>query len=418
MPLNPTLYGLLRQEFGNVRLAHKDDAMAKQYVINYDVHPPRLKLAPPAHGYGEYYRVNCPFCYDTRGRLWINHMWGVWDSVVSSYNLWLANCFNEEACLSDPDCRQALFKQVYGFKNMDQRSDPIEILTGNTYDEPLKEVTYPGDWIALTNLGQDHPAIQYMLSREYTYEMFDKYHLGYCIDALYEYRAAKDRIIIPLFMDEVLVGWQARYVGELDWKKTPIPKYYNLPGMKRRQILYNYDTARKEPYGVLLEGVTGVWNLGDKAVALLGKVLSGAQLELIIKTWKAVVILMDGDDTGKEAAQAIYDELRHYIPCVVVTLPPERDPGNSDAEWLWMLIHTKAASEGLDLESLTKEDQRDICDDNSTRSAGGRDSADAEGGDKEWGVGGSGSVSADSSHSPRYAPPRTKFYQTGGKHQW
>lgn len=415
MPLNPTLYGLLRQEFSNVRIAHEGDAMTKQYVVNYDVDPPRLKLATPEHGCGEYYRVNCPYCYDTRGRLWINHLWGVWDPIVQSYNLWLGVCYNQ-MCLQDPDVRQDLFKRIYSFKNVDQRSDPIEILPGKI-EEPLREVTYPGDWILLKDLNRDHRAVQYLWSRGYDYETFEKYKLAYCERALPEYRAAEDRIIIPVFMYDLLVGWQCRYIGEEDWKNTYIPKYYNMPGMKRRQILYNYDTAKAEPYVVLVEGVTSAWNLGNKAVSLLGSSLAKTQLEAIIGTWRVAVILMDGDEAGREATQTIYDDLRRYITCIKVKLPEGRDPAGLDREFLWMLIKSQAKSEGLDLDALTKEGTGA----NSTaipalRGTGGTDSAGSDGGSTGTEVDGRGPVPNGPPHRPRYAAPRSQLHQAGGKH--
>jgi hypothetical protein len=410
MPLNPTLYTLLLQEFGHVRIAHEGDAMNKRYAVNYDVDPPRLRLDPPVHQTGEYYRVNCPYCNDTKGRLWINHLWGVWDSVVHSYNLWLAVCYND-MCLSEYEARQDLYKRVYGFKNYDQRSEPLEILSGVVVDEPLKEVTYPGDWILLTDLGFNHPANQYMWSRGFEYETCEKYKLGYCVRALPEYRAAEGRIIVPIFMEETLVGWQCRYVGELDWKTSKVPKYYNLPGIKRRQILYNFDAAKEQPYGVIVEGVTNVWNVGDNAVALLGKVLTSQQLEMVIQTWKVVVILMDGDDPGKEAAQTIYDQLRRYVTCVIVTLPDGRDPANCDPEWLQLFIRARAVSEGLDLDAMTREDTSAHSTATPVLSPGGESSRTAGGGTSTETVGPAGqSVPAGPPRRPRYAAPRPQLY--------
>ena len=36
---------------------------------------------------GEYYRIACPFCLDTRHRLWINHRWGVGPDGVPNERL-------------------------------------------------------------------------------------------------------------------------------------------------------------------------------------------------------------------------------------------------------------------------------------------------------------------------------------------
>ena len=66
-------------------------------------------------------------------------------------------------------------------------------------------------------------------------------------------------------------GWQARHVGDLDWKdpKSP-PKYYTCPGMKVGQILYNLANAAKYKTGVIVEGVTDVWSFGPMAMCTMG----------------------------------------------------------------------------------------------------------------------------------------------------
>jgi hypothetical protein len=415
MVLNPTLYALLLQEFGQVGVAHGGYKMTKNYEYDYSVHPPRLRLRPPNGEYGEYYKVSCPYCNDTKERLWLNHWWGVWDPIVQSYNLWLAVCYNEQ-CTSDYEVRKELYNTVYGFKNIDQRTNPIEILSGNEAEE-LRPVEYPGDWAYLTDVPSDWAAPTYLRERGFALaELVDKYKVAVCVNPLPEYRSTEGRIIIPIFMDDMLVGWQCRHPFDMDWKNTAIPKYYNLPGMRRRQILYNYDRAGKCPYPVLVEGVTGVWRLGGPAIASLGKTLARPQIERIIKTWQHVVVMMDGDEPGQEAAEEICDTLGRYISYTRVTLPPGYDPGCVDAGWAWELIRQTALRDGVDLDKL--ESKRGEEDDRTGTGQTARN-VQGDGGIDRPGCPGEGErthiegVSANPARRPGYAAPRTQLYKTG-----
>jgi len=355
MPLNRTLYQLLRREFGEVNIVHEGDAMAKTYERDYSVFPPRIRLRPLPHGAGEYYRVNCCFCNDTRGRLYINHMWGVPDEVTHEKNLWLACCYNED-CLSDYDQVMELYNRVYGFRNANLRNQTIEIAQGNLPNAVLEEVKLPGECISLTELPANHAVINYLHGRNYDpAELVEKYNVMYCVQAKPEWKCATGRIVIPIIMRGELVGWQCRFPEDMskeEWKRRRIPKYYNLPGMPKRLMLYNYDITINLPYCVVCEGVTSAWAFGDHGVAIFGKSLSSKQAELLAKGWKAVAIVMDGDEKGRAASEEIYIDLRPHVPCFQVTIPDDRDPGESDSEWLWCLVHAAAKKAGINLDTL------------------------------------------------------------------
>ena len=114
-------------------------------------------------------------------------------------------------------------------------------------------------------------------------------------------------------MNGTLRGWQARYVDEPADKA--IPKYYNMPSMRKNELLYNFDRASRCPMVCLCEGVTDVWSVGPASVALFGKTLSQHQKLLIASTWKegVVVVMLDGDDAGRGAAEGIADRLRGAV---------------------------------------------------------------------------------------------------------
>ena len=81
--LCPDLYFRLKRQFGKVLVTNRGMGLV--------IRPAGLGSKPSIVSNGEYYRVNCPFCNDTRFRLYINHRW--------FEHKHMANCFNE-SCTS------------------------------------------------------------------------------------------------------------------------------------------------------------------------------------------------------------------------------------------------------------------------------------------------------------------------------
>src|SRR6516165_1691747 len=116
---------------------------------------------------GECYRVCCPFCEDQRKRLWINHMWGYRDPKTGSKNLWLAKCFNEN-CLSDNRWnRNRLYDMVYDDVGYGQNAQFDKLRFGQRRLKELVVAEAPGLLKSLQELGPNHPAWGYLVSRGY-----------------------------------------------------------------------------------------------------------------------------------------------------------------------------------------------------------------------------------------------------------
>ena len=85
--LNPVLYARLVELFDEVRISHEGIEATPGVVMV--VGGQRVSIGAE---HGEYYSVNCPFCGDTRGRLYINHTY--------TRNRERAVCYNETSCLT------------------------------------------------------------------------------------------------------------------------------------------------------------------------------------------------------------------------------------------------------------------------------------------------------------------------------
>ncbi len=362
-PLNPVLFRRLQEEFGRVQVSHAGISANVQYVQNIFRGPMIQGLRAQLLTKGEYYRVNCPFCGDSRGRLWINHLWGAPDQTTGSKNLWLAICYNED-CLSNIGRPIELYDRLFAFKNVGQRDQisQVVILPGEVEDTTLREVPLPGVVVTLDRMPPTNQVCTYLRSRGLDpVDLGQLFDVSYCVDADGNFPMAQGRIVIPIKMRDMLVGWQCRYPKDIDFKAANIPKYYNRPLMARRLMLYNFDNAKKFPYVVVCEGVTDVWNVGAQAVAAFGKHLSQTQVQLICETWSdgAVIILLDGDAWEDTVAlEQVFKDKLYKGTIIPVRLPSDKDPGDLDCDFLWGCIAAEASKRGIDLLSM-KRDEND-----------------------------------------------------------
>ncbi len=359
-PLNPALFKRLREEFGQVQTANPGVGASFTHTID----PSTLRTKMNVNSSGEYYKVCCPTCMDSRYRLWISHLWGVHDDVTNTHNLWLAICYNED-CLSSFERRYELFDRVYGYKNVNLRGQPVIIHQGEVEeDTKLKEVKLPGLVLPVDKFQQTDPVHRYLVSRRHQpVQLVKDFDISYCLDAHPEYRMANGRLVIPIKMNNTLVGWQCRYPGDVDWKQARIPKYYNKPGMAKRLMLYNYDTAIKSPYVILCEGPTDVWNVGSSGVAMFGKKPSNQQLQLIASGWEegAVAVMLDGE--AWEESQSVITRLKesnYRGQVVAVKLPHGKDPGDFANDYLIDRVMNEFEKAGIDVNTLRKGQHYDI----------------------------------------------------------
>jgi hypothetical protein len=214
----------------------------------------------------------------------------------------------------------------------------------------VNEVDPPADVIPVDQLPPTHPAASYLTSRGYDLgELSSLWGVGYCRWSRYKFM--RRRIYVPVHQDTKLVGWQGRWPGELDWAAEDVPKYYTMPGLRKTQLLYNEDLARKQPLVVICEGVTDVWRVGPAGVALFGKDPSRQQLLRLASGWmgKPAVVLLDAD--AKADAEELATSLRPFFRdrLVQVTLPDGLDPGSCPREDLWKLLRAEAERQGANL---------------------------------------------------------------------
>lgn len=321
-PLNTMLHALLEHKFGEVVIANEGVSAHVQKIAD----PLRPgKFIERALVWGEYYCVNCPFCGDTRHRLWINHLYGSdWEFNRRKYT-YLATCYNEN-CTAKPGKRQQLESLIFGQGRPLTRRVQIK---APSCEFVQKAVEPPGEVCSIAGVAAAHPAVQYVRSRGFDPdELARHFNIGVCTYVNSQrYRIMYDRLYIPIEFNHQLVGWQGRATND-----AATPKYFNCPGTSKSRMLYNYDTARAQPYAVVVEGVPSVWRIGKPAVCTFGKTMSLFQQLTISTTWagKPVIVMLD-NDAKAEMEQAV--NLLRAKNCDVrpIYLPDKRDPADYSA---------------------------------------------------------------------------------------
>jgi hypothetical protein len=219
---------------------------------------------------------------------------------------------------------------IFMFKLVDTENDIVM-----DYDEETtaKEVELPYSYIPITG---PHP---YLEERGVPWQIAKA--MGWGISAT-GYTA--NRIIVPTFVNNRLVFWQARDMlneKHEHWgDKKEYRKVLNPKGVSARHVLYNYDNAKDNKTIIITEGFMDCTKVGLNAVATNGTNIHAKQIELLRESKvETVTLLWDRDSykgkidkkTGKmkippaiKAGRTLKDffQVKHAI------LPDSRDPGD------------------------------------------------------------------------------------------
>ena len=354
--LNPVLYSRLVAAFGRVRVSSRGEAMLAHPSVDPVSGRPRLVVVQG----GEYYRVDCPYCGDTRARLWVSHRYGTEDAGGRKLRF-LAHCYNR-LCLREK-WRADDFRDRLDDGYMLARARVREGIVVAAED---RAATMPGHCIRLDRLPDAHPAVRYISERpgqKLDYRRLGRaYGLSFCTDAP-NYNAV-GRLIAPVVLGGKLVGWQGRYPADLDWKgprrnELP-PKYYTDPAMRASQVLYNLDVARTFRTIVVVEGTFDVYGFGPMCAATFGSSLSDAQVRLlksIVRDCTSVVLLYDddaylppkADPTATPSGLVAAGKLRAAFgdSAVALSLPKGTDPGSAPRRTARAFVAAEAAKKGV-----------------------------------------------------------------------
>jgi hypothetical protein len=290
--------------------------------------------------------VNCPYCGDRRGRLYINYRWNTRTRNGDRFGRNLAICFNEGCDLKGLELELGALARNWPVVDRPYAS---KVEDGPEFAQQV----LPGVCQPLDTLPVTHAACRYVIKRG-----FDPVELGkfwgvcYCSKCEVTPKTpfpdlVQGRLVIPIFKEDVLVGWQTRAIVDGD-----VPKYYTMPGFPKSRMIFNQDRARQYRFGVVVEGVFDAFRVGPRAVALFGKSMSQTQRELAVSFWGqgSLCIMLDNDALeDMERLSKVMDPMRFKDGSFIVVLPRGHDPGSMERPELWRLITEHARNRGIQL---------------------------------------------------------------------
>lgn len=350
--LNRALYRRCKAVFRHVHVKNPGEKQIQRKKINIDDGKPWNQIVE----WGESYAVCCPFCNDTRFRCLINHLYGTDDPNNGHPQTRLVKCYNAGCPLEQKnrDTYAKLYDMLCGMRLVDLRK--AEIREGHAVDLTKTRTNWPGRVTRIDKLPSIHPANRYLLGRNFDPEILGQFwNVHWCEHS--DHFLCHERLIIPIYHDKQMVGWQARPAFDVkDWKLAQFPKYYTAPGTPRRQILYNCGNASRYRVGIIVEGVTDVWRIGPQAVATLGASFTSLQQKLFAAKFReyAGVLMYDADmrDKLKDSFETISRVMSPQLKSgfCVVQLPQGTDPCSFEREFVRQYIVRAAKPHGVNVD--------------------------------------------------------------------
>ncbi len=143
------------------------------------------------------------------------------------------------------------------------------------------------------------------------------------------------RVVIPIHNERgELVAYAGRAIDGSE------PRYKVPAGFHKSLELFNLHRAT-EPEVILVEGFFDCMNVhqaGFSAVALMGCSLSEAQEELLATKFERVVVMLDGDEAGRQATTEIVARLAARMWVREAILPEEKQPDQLSVDELQQLL--------------------------------------------------------------------------------
>lgn len=216
-------------------------------------------------------------------------------SVNLKTGLW--QCFNP-SCGSKGNLRQ-LYKHITG-KSLSRHLtiDPCELQKQiDKGFEVDKEEELSLDSMRVDYSSDEIVLLKYLTDRGYSQQTL--------VDFDVCYSRVKDRVTIPVRdVNYTLLGYIGRSVSP-----DQEPKYLYNKGLKRKNVLFNLNNAKKYDSVIVCEGSLDcmkVHQAGFKnCVATLGAKVSDEQTSLLRKFFDTIVIFSDNDDAGRSMRDAI-----------------------------------------------------------------------------------------------------------------
>lgn len=144
------------------------------------------------------------------------------------------------------------------------------------------------------------------------------------------------RVVIPIHNEGgALIAYAGRAVDQVE------PKYKFPAGFHKSQVLFNLHRTEGDE-AIVVEGFFDCMKVSESGfptLALMGCSLSPAQEDILVRRFKRVIVLLDGDEAGQKAAEEIAARLLKRGPYVrVIWLSDARQPDQLSTDELKVLL--------------------------------------------------------------------------------
>lgn len=339
MVLNPLLYRVLVEEFGDVKIYNEG-------IERKEITKPGERGSQVIEP-GESYNVCCKFCGDDKNRLSISHRWLERRSRFDGNPIrGLIHCYNENCEQDMPeDFIDGISERIAFFKAMYSRKDLEKVVAKARCVSAKKQkgiIPLPKGCVPLYSLPEDHPAIQFMLSNykglrgmssiRYLSRYYD---VQWTEDFDEQFPLSQDRVIFPIWDgDGKQVAWQGRTIHSDNG-----PRWFLPPGFVK--VFYNLHRVswERNDTPILTEGVLNAIFCGPKGIAMFGRSLNSFRAaELGSKSnekegFDRIILATDPDTyvpdnrpggKGKVYVEELKKILAPYIPNIrLIRWPPD-----------------------------------------------------------------------------------------------
>ncbi len=306
--------------------AIKDAVSMETVLANYGIRLHRLD--------GQHLRGRCPlpvhsskgsrqsFIVNTGKNAWACHS----DSCVAARAGRIGgNVLDFISAMENCSVREAALKLQDWFKVPSARSSPVSQQEAEHSHEATPGADNKPLSFALSHIDSSHP---YLAGRGVDPETARHFGIGY--DRGKGFMAG--RVVVPIHDENgFLVAYAGRSVDGTD------PKYRFPPRFRKSLVLFNLHRAAAHGESVVVvEGFFDCVRVHQAGlpcvVALMGCSLSFRQEELLHQRFREVILLLDGDKAGRNAAAAIAKRLVSRVSTRLVEVPDGSQPDQMGAD--------------------------------------------------------------------------------------
>jgi DNA primase len=238
-------------------------------------------------------------------------------------------------------------KSIYKFFNItDINSFHFENSIKNKKDDKqrasfdIKDIEIKGNLLDIKD-SKDEKLLEYVNKRNLSNYFIDYFDIKYCTYCKVNNIEFRNRLMIPIYNDGRLTGYEGR-----DFTKLQKPKVLYSKGTDV-STLFNFDNLNRDETLILVEGVMDLplifTEITENVTCLFGAVITNKQKKLLNEFKKDIVYFQDNDEAGDNSVKELdsFLEKEFYI---AKSEKKGQDPGDLKLEELRSCLNNKIKS--------------------------------------------------------------------------